>query len=195
MVNSEYYKITTCPKSVHYSCSIRILKILMLGFKEWGIHCTNGVMRESALWNVRTDRHPCCSFGFVLCLSITPVSIKQIILSVVRSITTLVRKTKQKKKKKNNKKTSNDQWQWQTVQIQIEHNIVFPIWVCTVCSLHFLTKLRYAVYGIFIEIICLNKCSTNMGGARTARPCRPIGTHVDSFVFILRLSNTQFKNK
>ena len=33
MVNSEYYKIT-CPKSVHYSCSIRILKILMLGFKE-----------------------------------------------------------------------------------------------------------------------------------------------------------------
>ena len=94
-----------------------------------------------------------------------------------------------------NKTKKNDQWQWQTVQIQIEHNIVFPIWVCTVCSLHFLTKLRYAVYGIFIEIICLNKCSTNMGGARTARPCRPIGTHVDSFVFILRLSNTQFKNK
>ena len=48
---------------------------------------------------VQSDRHPCCSFRFILCLSITSVSIKQMILLVVRFITTLVRKKKQQKKK------------------------------------------------------------------------------------------------
>ena len=54
--------------------------------------CSNNM---SVVRTAHSDRHPCCSFGFLLCLSITQVSIKQIILLVVRFITTLVRKKKQ----------------------------------------------------------------------------------------------------
>ena len=114
--------------------------------------CSNnmGVVRTA-----QSDRHPCCSLGFILCSSNTQASIKQTILLMVRFITTFVRKQFQRPETRTNG-ADPDRTIWGLRSGS------------TLFALHFLTKLRDAIYEICDESICLNKCTINMGVARTA---------------------------